>query len=125
MWASLDGALRSVLSEERESLVVSPSFTFRTDVQLVQMRAKQTRGRVPSSASQIRLAKKSRPTLSRGTPQPLSGMPDQAQRPEPGEIGSRNFRPSTGFIRYPKRIRKTRDRNRRETREAEDENDPP
>src|SRR5712672_1082080 len=35
------------------SLVVSPSLTFRTDVQLVQMPAKQARGRVSSSANQI------------------------------------------------------------------------
>ena len=35
------------------SLVVSPSLTFRTDVQLVQMPAKQARGRPSSSANQI------------------------------------------------------------------------
>src|ERR1700738_1556727 len=35
------------------SLVVSPSLTFRTDVQLVQMPAKQARGRVSSRANQI------------------------------------------------------------------------
>jgi hypothetical protein len=35
------------------SFVVSPSLTFRTDVQLVQMPAKQARGRVSSSANQI------------------------------------------------------------------------
>src|SRR5258705_5925946 len=35
------------------SLVVSPSFTFRTDVQLVQMPAKQARGRVSSRANQM------------------------------------------------------------------------
>src|SRR6202021_3470611 len=35
------------------SLVVSPSLTFRTDVQLVQMPAKQARGRVSSSANQM------------------------------------------------------------------------
>ena len=33
--------------------MVSPSLTFRTDVQLVQMPAKQARGRVSSSANQI------------------------------------------------------------------------
>src|SRR5215207_4633289 len=38
-------------------------------------------------------------------------MPDQAHRPEPEGIGSRNFRSSTGFIRYSKRKCKTRDRN--------------
>src|SRR6202521_1063939 len=35
------------------SLVVSPSLTFRTDVQLVQMPAKQARGRDSSSANQM------------------------------------------------------------------------
>src|SRR5271156_2155421 len=35
------------------SLVVSPSLTFRTDVQLVQMPAKQARGRLSSSANQM------------------------------------------------------------------------
>src|SRR6202035_5709506 len=35
------------------SLVVSPSLTFRTEVQLVQMPAKQARGRVSSSANQM------------------------------------------------------------------------
>src|SRR5258706_14469771 len=35
------------------SLVVSPSLTFRTDVQLIQIPAKQARGRVSSSANQI------------------------------------------------------------------------
>src|ERR1700680_3043555 len=35
------------------SLVVSPSLTFRTEVQLVQMPAKQARGRVSSSANHI------------------------------------------------------------------------
>src|SRR6201992_349686 len=35
------------------SLLVSPSLTFRTDVQLVQMPAKQASGRVSSSANQI------------------------------------------------------------------------
>src|ERR1700680_4143892 len=35
------------------SLVVSPSLTFRTEVQLVQKPAKQTRGRLSSSANQI------------------------------------------------------------------------
>src|SRR6476659_11220641 len=35
------------------SVVVSPSLTFRTDVQLVQMPAKQARGRLSSSANQI------------------------------------------------------------------------
>src|SRR4030081_412994 len=35
------------------SLAVSPSLTFRTDVQLVHMLAKQARGRVSSSANQM------------------------------------------------------------------------
>src|ERR1700720_4296894 len=35
------------------SLVVSPSLTFRTEVQLVQMPAKQARGRLSSSANQM------------------------------------------------------------------------
>src|SRR6202043_1817668 len=35
------------------SLVVSPSLSFRTEVQLVQMPAKQARGRVSSSANQM------------------------------------------------------------------------
>jgi hypothetical protein len=35
------------------SLAVSPSLTFRTDVQLVQMPAKQASGRVSSSANQM------------------------------------------------------------------------
>src|SRR5471032_2221800 len=35
------------------SLVVSPSLTFRTDVQLVQIPAKQARGRVSSSANHM------------------------------------------------------------------------
>src|SRR4029078_10198373 len=35
------------------SLVVSPSLTFRTDVQLVQMPAKQASGRVSSRANQM------------------------------------------------------------------------
>src|SRR5882757_1438882 len=35
------------------SLVVSPSLTFRTDVQLVQMLAKQARGREASTANQM------------------------------------------------------------------------
>src|SRR5450432_4446314 len=35
------------------ALVVSPSLTFRTDVQLVQIPAKQARGRLSSSANQM------------------------------------------------------------------------
>ena len=39
-----------------------------------------------------------------------------------GQIGSRNFRPSTGFVRYPERVG---DHNGSEISEAENENDPP
>src|SRR4030088_256477 len=49
-WTS---AFASVVRNEKMSLVVSPSLTFRTDVQLVQMPAKQARGRVSSSANQM------------------------------------------------------------------------
>src|SRR6202042_3457310 len=43
----------SVVRNAKMSLEVSPSLTFRTDVQLVQMPAKQARGRVSSRANQI------------------------------------------------------------------------
>src|SRR5664279_34534 len=46
-------AFGSVVRKAKMSLVVSPSLTFRTDVQLVQMPAKQARGRESSSANQI------------------------------------------------------------------------
>src|SRR3954469_22560490 len=46
-------ALGSVVRKAKRSLLVSPSLTFRTEVQLVQMPAKQARGRVSSSANQI------------------------------------------------------------------------
>src|SRR6202171_3195946 len=46
-------AFGSVVKNAYRSLVVSPSFTFRTDVQLAQMPAKQARGRVSSSANQM------------------------------------------------------------------------
>src|SRR5258708_18207974 len=46
-------AFGSVVRNAYRSLVVSPSLTFRTDVQLVQMPAKQARGRDSSSANQI------------------------------------------------------------------------
>src|ERR1700761_3466431 len=46
-------AFGSVVRNAKRSLVVSPSLTFRTDVQLVQMPAKQTRGRVSSRAKQM------------------------------------------------------------------------
>src|SRR6478752_3878803 len=48
-------ALGSVVRKAKRSLVVSPSLTFRTEVQFVQMPAKQTRGRVSSSANQMSL----------------------------------------------------------------------
>src|SRR3954470_23355509 len=46
-------ALGSVVRKAKRSLLVSPSLTFLTDVQLVQMPAKQARGRVSSSANQM------------------------------------------------------------------------
>src|ERR1700749_1273249 len=46
-------AFGSVVRNAKRSLVVSPSLTFRTDVQLVQMPTKQARGRVSSSANQM------------------------------------------------------------------------
>src|SRR3979411_3152470 len=46
-------AFGSVVRNAKMSLVVSPSLTFRTDVQLVQMAAKQARGRLSSSANQM------------------------------------------------------------------------
>ncbi len=52
----MDGATSEfgpVVRNGNRSLVVSPSFTFRTDVQPVQMPAKQARGRVWSSANQM------------------------------------------------------------------------
>src|SRR3984885_14898432 len=46
-------AFGSVVRSAKMSLVVSPSLTLRTDVQLVQMPAKQARGRDSSSANQM------------------------------------------------------------------------
>src|ERR1700730_17631391 len=46
-------AFGSVVRNAYRSLVVSPSFTFRTEVQLVQMPAKHAMGRVSSSANQM------------------------------------------------------------------------
>src|SRR3981189_1638934 len=43
----------SVVRNAYRSLVVSPSLTFRTEVQLVQMPAKQASGRLSSSANQM------------------------------------------------------------------------
>src|SRR6201989_3446563 len=46
-------AFGSVVRNAKRSLVVSPPLTLRTDVQLVQMPAKQASGRVSSSANQM------------------------------------------------------------------------
>jgi hypothetical protein len=47
-WMARTSAFGSVVRKAKMSLVVSPSLTFRTDVQLVQMPAKQARGRESS-----------------------------------------------------------------------------
>src|SRR3984885_3166170 len=52
-WIAPTSAFGSVVKNANMSFVVSPSFTFRTDVQLVQMPAKQARGRDSSNANQI------------------------------------------------------------------------
>src|SRR6202022_1918792 len=52
-WMAPTSAFGSVVRNAKMSLVVSPSLTFRTDVQLVQMPAKQATGRESSSANQI------------------------------------------------------------------------
>src|SRR6185437_4015572 len=52
-WMAPTSTLGSVVRNAKRSLVVSPSLTFRTDIQLVQMPAKQARGRVSSSANQM------------------------------------------------------------------------
>src|ERR1700730_10812119 len=52
-WMAPTSAFGSVVRDANMSLVVSPSLTFRTDVQFVQMPAKQARGRVSSSANQM------------------------------------------------------------------------
>src|SRR3954467_10177090 len=46
-------AFGSIVRKAKRSLIVSPSLTFRTDVQLVQMPAKQARGRDSSRANQM------------------------------------------------------------------------
>src|ERR1700737_561779 len=46
-------AVGSVVRNAKMSLVVAPSLSFRTYVQLVQIPAKQARGRVSSSANQM------------------------------------------------------------------------
>src|SRR5258708_570108 len=52
-WMAPTSAFGSVVRNAKRSLVVSPSLTFPTDVQLVQMPAKQARGRVSSRANQM------------------------------------------------------------------------
>jgi hypothetical protein len=52
-WMAPTSAFGSVVRNAKMSLVVSPSFTFRTDVYVVQMPAKQARGRVSSRANQM------------------------------------------------------------------------
>src|ERR1700694_2835750 len=52
-WMAPTSAFGSVVRKAKMSLVVSPSLTLRTDVQLVQMPAKQARGRVSSKANQM------------------------------------------------------------------------
>jgi hypothetical protein len=47
-----DDLVGSVVKNAKRSLVVSPSLTFRTEVQRVQMPAKKARGRVSLSANQ-------------------------------------------------------------------------
>ena len=52
-WIVPTSAFGSVVRNAWRSLVVSPSLTFRTEVQSVQMPAKQARGRVSSSANHM------------------------------------------------------------------------
>ena len=52
-WMAPTSAFGSVVRKAKRSLVVSPSYTFLTDVQLVQMPAKQPSGRDSSSANQM------------------------------------------------------------------------
>src|SRR6202044_2233162 len=51
-WMVPTSAFGSVVRNAKMPLVGPPSLTFRTDVQLVQMPAKQARGRLSSSANQ-------------------------------------------------------------------------
>ena len=51
-WIGATTAFGSVVRKANRSLVVSPSLTFRTDVQRVQMPAKKASGRLSSSANQ-------------------------------------------------------------------------
>src|SRR5450755_1785612 len=50
-WTAPTSAFGSVVRNAKMSLVVSPSLTFRTDVQLVQMPAKNASGRLSSRAN--------------------------------------------------------------------------
>src|ERR1019366_7122048 len=52
-WMAPTSEFGSVVRNAKMSLFVSPSFTFRTEVQLVQMPAKQARGRDSSMANQM------------------------------------------------------------------------
>src|SRR5258706_13715307 len=51
-WMAPTSALGWVVRKANKSAVTSPSFTFRTDVQLVQMPAKKATGRLSSNANQ-------------------------------------------------------------------------
>ena len=50
-WSAPTSAFGSVVRKPNKSFVVSPSRTFRTDVQRVQMAAKQASGRLSSNAN--------------------------------------------------------------------------
>ncbi len=52
VWIGETSAFGSVVKKANKSFVVSPSLTFRTDVQRVQMPAKKASGRLWSSANQ-------------------------------------------------------------------------
>src|SRR3954470_19770507 len=52
-WMAPTSAFGSVVRKAKRSFVVSPSRTFRTDVQFVHVPAKHTSGRLSSSANQI------------------------------------------------------------------------
>src|SRR3984957_4571063 len=80
-WMVPTSAFGSVVRKAKMSLVVSPSLTFRTDVQLVQMPAKQARGRLSSSANQMSPPSALLNSLNElnGTTQRLSGPSHRAQ----------------------------------------------
>src|ERR1700722_19624415 len=75
-WMVPTSAFGSVVRKAKMSFVVSPSLTFRTDVQLVQMPAKQTRGRVSSSANQT-----SPPSALLNSLKLLNGTTQRCSRP--------------------------------------------